>query len=338
MGRYPFLTMAKAYMEGRMLAETTKEREERNIRMLNRMVSDLKNKGKIRETNPAKFTQMEVRAIEEHMRAQGLGGSTIEKYRGILEGVCEYYGNAVYATMKKKGAQFSVRNQPDVRSLSAKELKMIQEAAENVKGWSGEVCRFLVAVLPCSGLRPSELRLAKVKDLNLDKMYIRVMNPKGKGKYGRERKTPILPMAAPAIKEFMKARKVHLEKYGLNEEVEWLLPSLREGRIKPYSSNSFRRFKGSIESHLPGDFEPFSLKTFRATYCQIILDDHPELLEDTAHSMGHSSPTTTQKFYRRIEQDKAVERIQSAFASATTEQAGAKKYLIEKKFEVTGYA
>jgi len=68
------------------------------------------------------------------------------------------------------------------------------------------------------------------------------------------------------------------------------------------------------------------------------LKDHPELLEDVPYSMGHSSTVTTQRYYRRIEEDKTVERIHNAFARPLSEQAGAKNPLIDKNFEVTGYA
>jgi hypothetical protein len=68
------------------------------------------------------------------------------------------------------------------------------------------------------------------------------------------------------------------------------------------------------------------------------LKDHPELLEDVSYSMGHSSTVTTQRYYRRIEEDKTVERIHNAFARPLSEQAGAKNPLIDKNFEVTGYA
>lgn len=338
-GRYPFLTKAKEYVNGRMLADTTKEREERNIRMLNKMVMELKKRGMIDETNPAKFTKREVVAIEEAMRLKKLGGSTIEKYRGLIEGVCTYHGNGIYEEMKKKGVQFSMRVPKEVRSLSSKELEDIQDAAIGIKGWTGEVCRFLVTILPNSGLRPSELRLAHLKDLNLEKMFFKVKNPKGKGKYGRERKAAILPQARPAIVAYLKARKAYLEKNGYNESVEPLVPSVR-GRSGPqtYSSQSFRKCLEIIKSNLPEDFEQFSLKTFRATYLQIIMKDHPELLEDVSYSMGHSSTVTTQRYYRRIEEDKTVERIHNAFARPLSEQAGAKNPLIDKNFEVTGYA
>jgi len=338
-GRYPFLTKAKEYMEGRMLAETSREREARNIRMLSRMIVDLKKQGKMNETDPARFTKREVLVIEEAMRSKGLSGITIEKYRGIIESVCAYHGNAIYEEMKKKGAQFSMRVTKEVRSLSPEELEAIQEAANGIGGWTGEVCRFLTVMLPNTGLRPSELRLAELKDLNPDLIFIRVKNPKGKGKYGRERKAVILPAARPAIVRFLKARKAYLEKFGFGQDAAPLVPSVR-GRTKPciYSSNSFRRCKKLIDARLPAGFEQFSLKTFRATFLQIVMKDHPELLEDVSYSMGHSSTKTTQQYYRLIDEDKTVERIQQAFVESAPKINSAKNALIEKKFEVTGYA
>jgi hypothetical protein len=49
--------------------------------------------------------------------------------------------------------------------------------------------------------------------------------------------------------------------------------------------------------------------------------------------MGHSSTRTTEAFYGRVKQDKALERIQRAW-----QQASAKNPKIDGKYEVASYA
>ena len=63
------------------------------------------------------------------------------------------------------------------------------------------------------------------------------------------------------------------------------------------------------------------------------IDRDPSLISDVSYAMGHSSKRTTEAFYGRVKQDKALERIQRAW-----QQASAKNPKIDEKYEVSGYA
>jgi integrase len=131
---------------------------------------------------------------------------------------------------------------------------------------------------------------------------------------------------------FLKARKERLMKLGV-EEASPLVPAFRGGAVSIYSENGFRRLKKIVQSKLPPGFPDFSLKTFRASFCQMNIDRDPSLVSDVSYAMGHASTRTTEAFYGRIKQDKALERIQRAW-----EQASAKNREIDEKYEVSGYA
>lgn len=117
------------------------------------------------------------------------------------------------------------------------------------------------------------------------------------------------------------------------EDASPLIPALHKGTIGFYSANGFRRLKKILQGKLPSGFPNFSLKTFRASFCQMNIDRDPSLISDVSYAMGHSSTRTTDAFYGRIKQDQALERIQRVW-----EQASAKNREIDEKYEVSGYA
>jgi integrase len=109
--------------------------------------------------------------------------------------------------------------------------------------------------------------------------------------------------------------------------------------VKPYSEKTLRHIIGLVKERMEMDPRTrgmdFSLKTYRATYCQMLLDLDPSLLPDVSTSMGHSSTQTTEAFYGRVKQGKALGRIKDAWSRRNLESP--EKGLIESKFEMTGY-
>lgn len=179
---------------------------------------------------------------------------------------------------------------------------------------------------------PSELRLANIDDIDVQRWTLFIRFPKGQGKWARQRTEPILPPARESVIRFLKAREDRLRRLGLKEALP-LIPAFHRGTVGFYSGSKFRELIGIVKSKLPSDFPHFSLKTLRATFCQMNLDRDPSLISDVSYAMGHASTRTTEAFYGRIKQDKALERIQRAW-----EQASAKNPFIDEKYEVSGYA
>ncbi len=334
MGRYPFLEVAKNYMErrGRFIAKSTRIEWERKIRYLNRILTQLRSEGRLMHTNPAKIDRDDIGAFVEWARDRGLSGATTEKHLRMIKQLCAYSGNPVFERIKEEGEKLPRRSPRGIHSLNEEEVKAIMQVAEEIDGWQGEVLRFIVAMYPFTGARPSELRLAHVEDLDTQRWTLSIRHPKGETRYGRVRLEPILPPARDAVIRFLKARKERLMKLGV-EDASPLIPALHKGTISFYSANGFRRLKKIVQGKLPPGFPDFSLKTLRASFCQMNIDRDPSLISDVSYAMGHSSTRTTEAFYGRIKQDQALERIQRVW-----EQASAKNRKIDEKYEVSGYA
>ncbi|MGD0057634.1 MAG: site-specific integrase, partial [Methanomassiliicoccales archaeon] len=334
MGRYPLLEVAKTYVERRsgFIAKSTEEEMQRKHRYLNRVFVELKKEGRVAHTNPVSIDRDDIAAFVEWTRERNLCGYTVEKLLRLLKQLCAFVGNAVFERMKAEGEELPRRSPKGINSLNEEQVELIMQKAEEIGGWQGEVTRFIVAMYPFTGARPSELRLAHIDDIDAQRWTLFIRSPKGQGKWGRQRTDPILPPAREAVIRFLKARKDRLRELGLEEALP-LMPAYHRGAVGFYSVSKFRELKKIVQSKLPPGFPDFSLKTFRASFCQMNIDRDPSLISDVSYAMGHSSTRTTEAFYGRIKQDQALERIQRAW-----EQASAKKRVFDEKYEVSGYA
>lgn len=349
MGRYPFLAFAKEYLERRevSLAKSTLEGMHRKARFLNLKLAELKAEGRISTTSPQKMTEADIRAIIKWMDKEGHENSTKAKNLGFIKKICEYAGNSVFARMKADGIELPKRTPKDLHPITEEELEAILLTAEELKGWTGEVSRFLAWMYPFTGLRASELRLAHLEDLDTRKWTIWVRHPKGEKRYARQRTAPVLPPARAAVLRFLEAREKRLKEKGIESEA--LIPA-RHGGV--YSENLFRRMKKALEEKVNLDLDAnisFQIKDFRAVFCQRSIDRGAKI-DAVAVAMGHSSTKTTETFYGRMRTEKALEELNAVWSEgpeaikAEAPEATAKKGsiyeppLIDKKYEPSGYA
>jgi integrase/recombinase XerD len=340
MGRYPMVIVAGEYLAKRrgFIAKSTYEEWERKLRYINATLVRLKRQGKVSTTNPEDLTARDVSAYLEWAKGKGIQAATLVKYLCLMAKVCAFAGNPVFERMKAEGEEFPRRTPKDLKSLTRDELKRIHEQAARISGWYGDVCRFIVTIYPYSGLRPSELRLAHLEDLDTKRWRIWIRHPKGEGKYARQRFAPVLPPARQAVLDYLEKRVEHLEQLGVKCAIP-LIPAQHGVEIGFYSETRFRSLKKRLE--LP-DIR-FSLKTFRDTFCQMNIDLDPTLLSDISVSMGHSTTRTTETHYGRIKNEQALERLQMAWEKKSSEKptltvTSAESKMIEKKFDIPGYA
>ena len=136
-------------------------------------------------------------------------------------------------------------------------------------GWRGSVARFLVGVLPFTGLRPKEVRLARIQDVDLARRRILVALPKGEGKWAAADFAPIGEPALPAFEDFLAER----EKYLDGEACEFLIP-LRKTNLGlatgASSEDWLRHLKQELQTRSGVEFR--GLKTMRATFAQDAVD------------------------------------------------------------------
>jgi len=310
MGRYPFLVMVNKYLEERkpFIAKSTWTERSRKLKMLARTFTQFKEQGKIASQNPKKLTKRDIGVFIESMKSKRLDEETQRTYLSRLGSVLTWCGNPVIDQLRSEG-QLPKVPRKELRSLSEIELEKIIRAAGKIPGWTGEVARFLVRMYPYTGLRPSELRLAEIDDIDIsnDNWTIWVRHPKGENSYGTKRTVPILPPAEEAILRFLEKRREYLRAIE-KSDARPLIPTMKRGSADFYSVNSFQKIKRRIEE-LSGI--RFKLKDFRTTFAQQIIDQKPSLLSHVSKALGHSSTSTTEKHYARVRDDSMIRDLRN---------------------------
>jgi len=311
-GCKPFLAQANRLLEKKRgsIRETTVKEKGRKYRMLNEWLTEMRRKGKISTTVPGKITEEDVRSIMEFLtiRAPDQG------YRAILVGLIEQVlisaDNPVIQKMRTEGYRFPKAPLKPIRALSESTLRRLQDSVESMEGWRGDVARFMVWILPCTGLRPSELRLAHLEDVDTNHWLFYVRHPKGEGRYGVPQWIPILPPARNNVLRYLEARKRYLEANGKPVDSWPLVPSIYGGQVKEYSSNNLRDIKEKMEKHSGLEFK---IKDFRPTCAQMIKDRNKGPVELATKQLRHSGPDTTYRSYAQIRSDTANEEVNNLF-------------------------
>jgi integrase len=316
MERAPFLTATRRYLEDvrAYYRLSTLERKRRNLLAIHR---DLESLG-VPLSPPSKLREEHVAALlrlwQERPLGRGRKGldpATQAKLLAALADLLNWLGNPVIERMRKRRhVRFprAVGDKP-IQVLSAEELARLRSAASAIEGWRGSVARFLIGALPYTGLRPKEIRLARLEDLDLDRGRILVSHPKGEGSWGKEDFAPLPPLALPAVEDFLAERVAYLA----GEDCEWLIPLRKDNLglpIGPWSDGPLRKLKADIQERSGVRFR--GLKTFRATFAQNAVD-HGAPIEAVSRAMRHRTTRTTEQFYARIRAENAFAEINQAF-------------------------
>ena len=311
MGRNPFLTYSREYINDyRAYLETSTLKEhKKKLRYLGTVLNQLKMDGRVETANPKKITEEEIKELILWMREdRGLHPNTQVKYLQILGNLLRFCGNTSIDVMRSK-RRLPKSKHDEINSLSEQEVEAIINAAARIGGWNGEIARFFCTFYPYTGLRPSELRLAKRKDLNENNWTIKVTNPKGKNSYGRLRTVPIPSPIRLAVQDFLQIRKEYLESKGIRES-ELLIPRVtKDGDTTHYSSNHFKKLKRQVQDLVGIEFK---IKDFRASYAQI-LKDREVNIESVSKALGHSSTEVTEIFYARIKDVSMMKEINNVW-------------------------
>jgi integrase len=285
-------------------------------------------------TNPWKMGRKEIRRFLDELNEgdRPLEGETIEKQIRYLDCLLKSCGNRVIDAMKSDSPNlFPKRRSKPIRHLSERQLEMIQNAADQVKGWNGAIMRFMVTFYPGTGVRPSELRLAWLEDLDTNSWTFRVRHPKGEGSYGDRRLVFIMPTARERVLVFLMERQDHLHSEGL-EKAQYLIPRIRGGKEAVYSANHFRNLKDVLKK---ATGIAFQIKDFRSTFASLTVKKNPTLMLDVSKQLGHSSLDVTQRFYADIEAADTGRRLCEAWQDEKPNKA--KNALKEEKEYMTGY-
>jgi len=333
MGRYPFLAMIPRYLRDHsaVLCPETRELRRQRLERIGRRMEQLKQQNQIKTTNPAKLTRSDALAIVSDMSARGWKPTYLEEMITVLRHFVTYAGNPVFEQLGRLKL-LPKAPPPSIKVLSEEELGRIHRAAEQMSGWEGEVAKFICSMYVATGLRASELRLARMQDLDTTTWEIRVVNPKGKGRYASERVAPVHPRARSAILRFVSARQIRLQSAGVTE-AEPLIPRILDGEVGYYSVPGLRNIKRRVEQ-MAG--VRFKIKDFRSTFAQRTIDIDPSLLSAVSKALGHRTTMTTESYYARIGDAPAIRELQKAWQQA--EVSRPQSALIDRKALITGYS
>ncbi len=313
-GKHPLSSAMKKYLNAtqKYYAPITQRGRTRKLKMICYTVVKMLGAS----PQPQKVSEQDIFNYMDWLDKQGIANSTQRKYIRFLKDYLAYYDNDVVVRMlNKKMVRYPKEVPTEIRSLSLETVKEIHQATKSMKGWEGSVARFITVAYPYTGLRPSELRTMLYEDIDTEAWTLRVSHPKGESLYGKKRRIGILPALRPAFIEFLENRKDYLEKHGMTKDFEALIPYKGRKGMGYWTSQALNGLKRQVEKR--AGF-PFKLKDYRASFCQIAIDLGAEL-PAVSKIMGHSTSTTTERYYGRIRDDTAIKEIERAFAEPLLE-------------------
>lgn len=312
---------------GGNIATTTMERKVRTFNMIDRDLKYLREQKKISTTNPKKLTAEDVivwmglqRSGEGDTHSGEIVDRTVSKYFQTLKELLDYLGNPAATQAKTKYKSIMPREvAPMLPPIEDPDRMLILQTANSIhipdpgsitdSEWYRILSYALVVFAICSGLRVKEIKAANIEDLDYDLSTILVTEVKGKRKWGQTRLAFIHPDARPFLRLYLEARTQKLNEYKIRTNV--LFPPLQDkdgdGR---YSSNGLKVCKDRVKDEL--GLEELNFQYGRRTYCQFMIDEHPEMLSEISRSMGHANTGTTEGSYGRVRTRNAVNRLERA--------------------------
>jgi integrase len=319
--KYPLRSATKNYLAMReeRVKKSTLDNESRILWHLVDELEGMVQRGELSTNSPWKMGRKEIRAILDHLRDgdRALENETLEKYIRYIEGLLTFCGNRIIEKMKKDSPNlFPKRGRKPITHLTEDEVEAIQEAADTFEGWNGAIMRFIAAIYPATGLRPSELRKARLEDLDRANMTIKVRHPKGESSYGDKRVVAIMPQAEDASLRFLKERHEYIQSMGLKAS-KYLIPNLSTGEDAIYSSNHFRKLKKRLQDETGIEFK---LKDYRSTFASLTIQKDSSLMPEVSQQLGHSSLVTTQRFYADMDLIDAGSKLRKAWSKKAVSQ------------------
>ncbi len=316
----PWVRLQQSYLDTirSYYAAKTIQTMERGFRTIHLAFVELKMDGIASTTNPAKITREDISAFLEWMKARktrtgsGLGHATQANYMDYLNGLLRFANNGVIDQMRKLHyVRFPQKVSTEVRVLPESRVEEIRSMLRSMPGYEGAVARFMVAMYAYSGLRRSELRRARLCDLDTDAWTIVVAHPKGESSWAVAAPARILQPARKAVVEFLGERRQSLEAAGI-ESCEPLVPKVTHGVADYWSDGMWGKIKAKAERW---SGIKFRIQTLRATFGQMCIDwgGRPDAV---SRALRHKTTRTTELYYARIRADHAFRLLDQAYESA----------------------
>ena len=319
MGRYPWIHCTQEYLEAvkQYYSPSTVKVMRRALRIVGVALDELKKSGRIESTNPKKLTADDIEAFlswlkERRLRdGNGLSLATQANYLGYLSNFLRWAENPIMDKMKTlHHVRFPQKLQTEIRVLPERRVVEIMSKLETMPGWYGSVARMMVAMYAYSGLRRSELRRARMQDLDTDEWTIYVVHPKGEHRWAHPQAAPILQPARRAIAEYLVERREYLDLHGVGE-CEPLIPvAYANGRVGYWSDGMWTKAKADAVRWTGISFR---IQELRATFAQMC-KDRGAPIEAVSRALRHGSTKTTETYYARIRTEHAFRELEKVFS------------------------
>lgn len=350
MGRYPFMEAVNRYLETMqgVLAESTHTELRRRFKRMNKDMMELvgqrkkdKKKG-ITTCTPVKMIDNDIVAYIGLLRTRGMKDSGIDHNLDALAGLLRYEGNAAVEKAKARFPQhFPHSTVRRLSPISDGDRAMILQGAAQVpiEDWRRMEAYAMSVLAICAGLRPKELRFARLKDLDLNHGIMHAEEVKGKGRYGEPRDSAINPDGLPFLRRYLQARaKALMNNYLTSDLLFPSLQNLQKRRSGEFSTNGTTDLRAIVKEETGVDYD---LRACRRTFGQNCLDEKIPL-DSTSRMMGHATTKTTETYYARKNNDQAIAEAQRMWSTKTSNmpsqtQPDSNPPLIGKKEWLPGY-
>ena len=310
MGAHPFGETARKYMDSikGIYAEETWKARDRRYRRLNNDVVRLKQEKRISTMSPKSMNYEDVRVILLDHKER-VSNTDMPITHRLLRMLLEYCENDAYRKcLKEYPGLKPVRKNVRLKHMEDEVFDLILQKSDEVRDDDYRMLRAYTLVLMCicTGTRNKEIRFADAKDINTVSWRFDIIHIKGCETYGMPRTVPIPPMIRPLITRYLKARSDWLAAHDIQSKALFVSqhPTNRGQHV---SSNTIRKMKVMVEEDIGVSFD---LRECRRTFGQRYLDRDVDI-ETVSVLMGHSSTKTTEMFYGRRKNVKAIEKVES---------------------------
>lgn len=313
--------------------DSTAIQNERNLRTIGGEMQTLYEAGLISTTDPRHMPEKDILTYAASIRH--LDPSTQHGKLTLVNTYLNCFRNHALDDLLASGDLRMPRRPPrPIKALSMDDIRDIVDAIGQKPRWPGSISRGLVALYFGASLRPSELRLAEYKHLDLKRMRIWIEHPKGKGYYASPQWVPIIRGdVMPLLRRYLDEREVKFRARKIDPVP--LFPKLN-GEF--YTRERFCSLANEVSELAEVDF---TWKDFRPSVTSITLNADRSL-EAAMSVQNRHDLKTMRKYYEQIEANRAEDRLRDAWRVNPIQQPQntlvAKTPLNQSKFEVTGYS
>src|SRR2546429_6171461 len=206
MERHPFIVTMRAYLDGiqsTVGTATIRERESKLLYLFEVMLE-------LRlSPDPRTMDKEEIDALVLWMRERNLGLAYQAKLWQYIRGSPRVRREQHPRRREGPGPMETVETGLPPRDHKGRQLVLRhrREAGANERGWRPRTVLAATAIYYHTGLRPKELRLAALKDLDLQRWILTVRHPKGEGAWAVDgERVRLFPGVRPFVLDYIDFR------------------------------------------------------------------------------------------------------------------------------------